>query len=78
MSVRRSLDALLLLDTQDAGCDLTWRLIDVYVEMVVAGQQPDTVFPGLTAHLAACDPCAEDYRGLLAAVRAENELDPGR
>ena len=27
-------------------------------------------YPGVAAHLRACDPCAEDYRGLLLAAQA--------
>jgi hypothetical protein len=26
---------------------------------------------GVTAHLDACGPCGEDFRGLLATIRAE-------
>jgi len=28
-------------------------------------------YPGVAAHLAACGPCCEDFRGLLAAVTAD-------
>ena len=28
-------------------------------------------FPGVAAHLLACDPCAEDFDGLLLAVQAD-------
>jgi hypothetical protein len=40
----------------------------VYVDLCVAGVDPEQRYPGLTAHLAACESCAEDVRGLLAAV----------
>ena len=28
-------------------------------------------YPGVAAHLSACDPCAEDFHGLLLAVQAD-------
>ena len=66
---RRALDALLRSDPADAGCEQTWQLIDVYAEIALGGGSPEDQYPGITAHLDSCDPCAEDYRGLLAAVR---------
>ena len=64
-----SLRALLTVDPRDVGCGDTWRLIDVYAERVLAGQDPELAFPGITAHLNSCDPCAEDYRGLLHVMQ---------
>lgn len=63
------LDLLLRTDPRDVGCEQTWQLIDVYAELVVDGRDPETEFPGITVHLDSCDPCAEDYRGLLEAMR---------
>lgn len=56
-------------DPRDVGCDLAWDLIHVYVELVAAGDDPEHTYPGVTAHLAQCGPCAEDFRGLLAQLR---------
>lgn len=63
------LRTLLTTDPRDAGCEETWQLIDVYAELVLAGSDPEQTFPGITAHLRSCDPCVEDYRGLLNAAR---------
>lgn len=60
---------LLATDPRDVGCEQTWQLIDVYAELVLASEDPETRFPGITAHLSSCDPCSEDYRGLLEAMR---------
>lgn len=65
----KALDALLRTDPRDRGCEETWRLIDVYAEIVLRGGDPEHDLPGITAHLSSCDPCAEDYRGLLHAMR---------
>jgi hypothetical protein len=63
-----SLDRLLATDPADAGCAATFALLDVYVEVQLAGQDPPSRFPGLAAHLRSCQACQEDYQGLLAAV----------
>ena len=67
------LRALLTTDPRDVGCEETWQLIDVYAELVLAGHDPDRSFPGITAHLDGCDPCGEDYRGLLSLMRTASE-----
>lgn len=64
------LRALLATDPRDVGCEETWQLIDTYAELVLAGEDPEQSFPGITAHLSSCDPCAEDYRGLLNTMRS--------
>lgn len=63
------LRSLLTTDPHDVGCAETWRLIDAYAEIVLAGGDPEVRLPGISAHLTSCDPCGEDYRGLLAAMR---------
>ncbi|MDF1604077.1 hypothetical protein [Nocardioides sp. YIM 152315] len=62
------LEAFLQTDPQDAGCDATMEVLDVYAELVAAGSDPADRFPGVKAHLLACGPCAEDLEGLLAAI----------
>jgi hypothetical protein len=63
-----SLDKLLATDPADVGCDRTFELLDVYVEVELAGQDPQVRLPGLTAHLRSCRACRGDYQGLLAAA----------
>jgi hypothetical protein len=63
-----SLHKLLATDPADVGCDATFALLDVYVEVELAGQDPRSRFPGLAAHLRSCEACQADYQGLLAAV----------
>jgi hypothetical protein len=62
------LEAFLHTDPQDAGCDRTMEMLDVYAELVAAGADPAERFPGIRAHLLACGPCAEDLEGLLSAI----------
>jgi hypothetical protein len=72
MSEWTALDRFLQTDPRDVGCEQAMEILHVYVEMVAAGGDAEARFPGVAAHLAACGPCNEDFRGLLAAVRAAN------
>jgi hypothetical protein len=55
-------------DPADAGCAETFRLADRYVEREFARGDARLAFPRVAVHLNVCGPCAEDVRGLLAAV----------
>lgn len=70
----RALDALLSVDPRDTGCDETWRLIDAYAEVAVAGGDPEEQFPGISAHLRSCPPCTDDYQGLLNALMTADRV----
>lgn len=68
MSSWERVERFLTTDPIDAGCAETFALIDLYVEMVAAGSDAEARYPGIAAHLQACQPCAEDFEGLLLAV----------
>lgn len=65
------LDAFLQTDPRDAGCDTAMEMLDVYAELLLAGDEPSERFPGIHAHFLGCGPCAEDLKGLLEALTAE-------
>jgi len=46
-------------------------VLHIYVDLVVAGENPAERYPGVAAHLAACGPCDEDLTGLLLAVASD-------
>jgi hypothetical protein len=52
-------------------CDECFAQLDEYVELELAGADPDTSVPGMRAHLTGCPACHEDYESLLAFVAAE-------
>lgn len=56
-------------DPQDVGCDEAMNMLHVYVDLVASDRDAARLYPGIAAHLSACGPCAQDYEGLLAAVR---------
>jgi hypothetical protein len=66
---RRAWDRFLQTDPSDVGCTQAIALLHAYVELVVAGENPDVQHPGLAAHLRACGPCGDDYEGLLLTAR---------
>jgi hypothetical protein len=70
MSGRSRLERFLDTDPRDAGCAETMAVMHVYAEMVLAGEDPERRYPGVTAHLRSCGPCEQDLDGLLAALRA--------
>jgi hypothetical protein len=49
-------------------CEQCFEQLDRYVEVELAGADPDSAVPGLRAHLEGCPACAEDHRSLLTFV----------
>jgi hypothetical protein len=70
---QEALDRFLTTDPADAGCEQTIALLDAYVELVVRGEDPELLYPGIAVHLRTCLPCADDFKGLLTTVRATDE-----
>jgi hypothetical protein len=71
MNGQSGLDRFLETDPRDVGCAGAAEVLDVYVELMLAGADPGQRYPGVAVHLAACDGCREDFAGLLAAVRGD-------
>jgi len=55
----------------EVGCDTCFDELDRYVELELAGQDVDTLIPGLRAHLDGCPACREEHDSLLALVSGE-------
>lgn len=70
------LDAFLQTDPRDTGCDATMEMLDVYAELLAAGNDPAKRFPGLHAHFLACGPCSQDLEGLLTAITGGTSSRP--
>lgn len=65
-------ERFLTTDPRDVGCDEAMDVLHVYIELRAAGVDATEHYPGLASHLAACGCCAEDARGLLAAVQDDD------
>jgi hypothetical protein len=72
---RERLERFLATDPRDVGCDEAMAVMHLYAELLAAGVDAAEQYPGVAAHLAACEACAEDVDGLLAAAQ-EAELPP--
>ena len=68
MSELERLERFLWTDPRDVGCDEVMAILHLYVDLVAAGEDAAGRYPGVSAHLAACGPCGEDFNGLLLAV----------
>ena len=68
-----SLGRFLRTDPRDAGCAEAVAMLHVYVALVAAGAPAQERYPGIAAHLRACDPCGEDFEGLLAIVQGTGQ-----
>ena len=68
------LERFLQVDPRDVACEQALHVMHIYVELLLddtTGAEAARRFPGVAAHLLACDPCAEDFDGLLLAVQAD-------
>jgi predicted anti-sigma-YlaC factor YlaD len=72
----RRLDALLRADEGDAGCAAGEEILDAYVELELAGEDPARVYPGTAIHLQSCPGCRADHDGLLEAARRFGHVKP--
>jgi hypothetical protein len=72
----RSLDNLLRAEDGDAGCTAGEAILDAYVELELAGEDPSQSFPGTAIHLRACPGCRGDHDGLLEAARQFGDTTP--
>jgi predicted anti-sigma-YlaC factor YlaD len=70
------LDALLRAKNGDAGCNAGEDILDAYVELELAGEDPARVYPGTAIHLQSCPGCRADHDGLLEAARRFADVRP--
>jgi hypothetical protein len=70
------LDDLLRASELDRGCDAGAEVIEVYVELELAGEDAESTYPWIAAHLRSCKGCRSDHDGLLEAARRDSEEPP--
>jgi hypothetical protein len=70
------LDELLRAQDGDAGCTAGEDILDAYVELELAGEDPAHVYPGTALHLRSCPGCQTDHDGLLEAARRFSGAEP--
>jgi hypothetical protein len=58
----------------EVGCEACFEELDRYVELEIAGADPDAAIPGLRAHLDGCPACREEHESLYALVSGKQTL----
>ena len=74
---RHHLDELLRAKDGDAGCTAGEEILDAYVELELAGEDPARAYPGTAIHLQSCPGCHADHDGLLEAAAGFEPDAPG-
>ncbi len=72
----RGVDELLRASDGDAGCTAGEEILDAYVELELAGEDPGRVYPGTAIHIESCAGCRADHDGLLEAARRFGDVMP--
>lgn len=55
---------------RELSCEQCFDQLDRYVELELAGGDPDARIPGMRAHLEGCPACAEDHASLRDLITA--------
>jgi hypothetical protein len=76
MTDLRRLDELLRANEGDAGYTAGEDILDAYVELELAGEDPTRLYPGTAIHLQSCPGCRADHDGLLEAARRFGDAQP--
>jgi anti-sigma factor RsiW len=53
----------------EVSCETCFAELDRYVEVELAGGDPERAVPGMRAHLEGCPACREEHESLLALIR---------
>jgi hypothetical protein len=72
--LKQALRRLLGPSEPEIGCDECFELLNRYVELELANEDPDRAIPGLRAHLEGCPACREEHESLRALVGGEQAL----
>lgn len=70
------LQELLRSEDGDPGCEAGIEILDAYVELELAGEDPASTYPGTAIHLRSCSACRTDHDGLLDAARRFGDATP--
>lgn len=60
-------------EEDEIDCMACYELLDQYVDLLEAGQEPATVLPELEQHMAVCHCCYAELEGILIALKSAAE-----
>lgn len=55
---------------EDITCGQCFEHIDVYVDKLRSGEEPEHVLPEVKTHLAQCDCCREEFEAMITILEA--------
>jgi hypothetical protein len=61
---------VLSVPTDEITCGECYEVIDQYVDMLRAGQDPEVVLPKVKEHLGQCKCCDVEFRALISILEA--------
>ena len=61
---------ILYVQREEITCDDCYEVIDQYVDMLRAGQDPEVVLPKVKEHLGHCHCCDVEFRALISILEA--------
>ncbi len=67
----RILGMLAATEEEEIGCDEVFDLLDRFVDLKAAGEDPSAYLPLVGQHLKICPDCREEYEALLSMVSME-------
>jgi hypothetical protein len=56
----------------EVTCEQCFELLDLYVDLELAGEDADARLPGVRAHLEGCPACHEDHESLRDFVQVQD------
>lgn len=59
----------LLTEEEEISCLECFEILDQYVDLLDAGQEPGRVLPELEQHLSVCHCCHAEMEGILVALK---------
>ena len=68
-SGRFALERLLGPRAPEIGCEECFEQLDIYVELELAGADPETKLPGFRSHLEGCPACRDEHESLRELAR---------
>ena len=62
--------AILTTKEDEIGCDECFSVLDLFIELKMAGKNAAEIMPLVQDHLERCGDCHEEYDAILVALKA--------
>ncbi|MBI3160237.1 MAG: hypothetical protein HYZ26_11630 [Chloroflexi bacterium] len=69
-TLEKIITKIALTRADEIGCETCFAEVDRFVDMLVAGEDPEKVMPLVEHHLKVCGNCHEEFLALLEALKS--------